>query len=335
MTDLTVKVPEGTVVRDHQTGEVLAELNHQGERWMAAPGGEGGKGNARFLSNKRRAPAFAEQGEKGHEQWYRLELRLFADVALVGFPNAGKSTLISRVSAAKPKIADYPFTTLVPNLGVVRLDDTTDFVMADIPGLIEGASEGTGLGLQFLRHVERATVLLYLLDLSAVDGKTPAEQLEILRREVGTYKPELLDRPSLVVASKADVLRPEDWGEDLEIDFAISSVTGENIQPMLWALSALVKGATEESDGYDEFIIHRPMTDTIEIRREDDGAYRVHGRSAERAVALSDLTNWEALQYARAKLENLGVNRALRKAGIRDGNEVRIGDFAFEYADDL
>jgi GTP-binding protein len=328
-----VKVPEGTVVRDHGTGEVLVELNHSGDRWLAAPGGEGGKGNARFLSNKRRAPAFAEQGERGTEQWFRLELRLFADVALVGFPNAGKTTLISRVSAAKPKIADYPFTTLVPNLGVVRVDDSNEFVMADIPGLIEGASEGAGLGLQFLRHVERARVLLYVLDLTAVDGKPPAEQLEILRHELGQYKPELLERPSVVVGSKADILRPEDWG-DLETDFAISSVTGENLQPLLWRLNELVAKEDEGSQEYDEFVIHRPMSDSVSVIREDNGAYRVLGREAERAVALSDLTNWDALNYARAKLEKLGVNRALRRAGIREGDEVRIGDFAFEYQED-
>ncbi len=331
-TDLTVKVPEGTVVKHHTTGEVLAELNHAGERWLAAPGGEGGKGNARFLSNKRRAPAFAEQGERGVEQWFRLELRLFADVALVGFPNAGKSTLISRVSAAKPKIADYPFTTLVPNLGVVRVDDNNEFVMADIPGLIEGASEGTGLGLQFLRHVERARVLLYLLDLTAVDGQSPAEQLRILRHELGEYKPELLERPSVVVGSKADVLRPEDW--EVDVDFAISSVTGENLQPLLWRLHGLVTETQENDDEYDEFIIHRPMSDTVTISREDDGAYRVHGREAERSVALSDLTNWDAINYMQGKLDKLGVYRALRKAGIREGDEVRIGDFAFDYQED-
>jgi len=330
--DLVVKVPEGTVIKDHGSGEMIAELNHSGERWLAAPGGQGGKGNARFLSNKRRAPAFAEQGERGHEEWFRLELRLFADVALVGFPNAGKSTLISRVSAAKPKIADYPFTTLVPNLGVVRVDDTTEFVMADIPGLIEGASEGTGLGLQFLRHVERARVLLYLLDLTAVDGQAPAEQLRILRHELGEYKPELLERPSVVVGSKADILRPEDW--DLDVDFAISSMTGENLQPLLWKLAGLVAEAHEESDEYDEFVIHRPMSDAVVISREDDGAYRVHGREAERSVALSDLTDWDAINYARGRLDKLGVNRALRRAGIREGDEVRIGDFAFDYQED-
>ncbi len=330
--DLIVKVPEGTIVRDHGNGEILVELNRAGDRWLASPGGQGGKGNARFLSNKRRAPAFAEQGEKVHEQWFRLELRLFADVALVGFPNAGKSTLISRVSAAKPKIADYPFTTLVPNLGVVRVDDANEFVMADIPGLIEGASEGTGLGLQFLRHVERARVLLFLLDLTAVDGQPPAEQLRILRHELGEYKPDLLERPYVVVGSKADVLRPEDW--DVDVDFAISSVTGENLRPLLWRLNELVQDTEESEDDYDEFIIHRPMTDAVTVVREDDGAYRVFGREAERAVALSDLTNWDAINYAQGKLDKLGVNRALRRAGIRDGNEVRIGDFAFDYQED-
>lgn len=330
--DLVVKVPEGTIIRDHRSGEPLAELNRAGERWLASPGGHGGKGNARFLSNKRRAPAFAEQGEKVHEQWFRLELRLFADVALVGFPNSGKSTLISRVSAAKPKIADYPFTTLVPNLGVVQVDDSNEFVMADIPGLIEGASEGTGLGLQFLRHIERARVLLFLLDLTAVDGQPPAEQLRILRHELGEYKPELLDRPYVVVGSKADVLRPEDW--DVEVDFAISSVTGENLKPLLWRLNELVGQTQDSEDEYDEFIIHRPMSDAVTVVREDDGGYRVFGREAERSVALSDLTNWDAINYARAKLDKLGVNRALRRAGIREGDEVRIGDFAFDYQED-
>src|SRR5436305_613848 len=195
--DTEVKVPAGTVVRDLE-GTVVADLVHEGDRWLAARGGQGGRGNARFLSNRRRAPGFAEQGEVGEEQWLRLELRLIADVALVGFPNAGKSTLISAISAAKPKIADYPFTTLVPNLGVVRTDDS-EFVVADIPGLIEGASEGRGLGHQFLRHVERARVLVLLLDLAPVAGPTPVEQEAVLLGELGRYLPELLDRPRVVV----------------------------------------------------------------------------------------------------------------------------------------
>ncbi len=215
---------------------------------------------------------------------------------------------------------------------MVQVDDANEFVMADIPGLIEGASEGTGLGLQFLRHVERARVLLFLLDLTSVDGQPPAEQLRILRHELGEYKPELLDRPYVVVGSKADVLRPDDW--DVEVDFAISSVTGENLKPLLWRLNELVGETQESSDEYDEFIIHRPMSDTITVVREDDAAYRVHGREAERSVALSDLTNWDAINYAQGKLDKLGVNRALRRAGIREGDEVRIGDFAFQYQED-
>src|SRR3954452_22257706 len=189
--DLVVPVPEGTTVYS-QDGELLADLVVVGDRWLAARGGQGGRGNARFLTNRRRAPAFAEQGEEGEEQWLRLELKLMADVALVGFPNAGKSTLISRVSAAKPKIADYPFTTLEPHLGVVRLNDA-EFVVADIPGLIEGASEGRGLGHQFLRHIERARALVVLVDLAPADGRTAAEQEGILLQELGRYRPELLE----------------------------------------------------------------------------------------------------------------------------------------------
>ncbi len=333
--DLIVAVPEGTVVFDRGTGEELAQLNHHGDRWRGARAGSGGRGNARFLSNRRRAPMFAEQGESGEEIWYRLELRLFADVALVGFPNAGKSTLISVVSAAKPKIADYPFTTLEPNLGVVRLDGTTEFVMADIPGLIEGASDGVGLGHQFLRHVERARVMLYLLDLSAVDGASPAEQLRVLRHELGAYEPELLERPSVVVGSKADVLTAADWGGDAEVEFEISSVANQGLSPLLWHLASLVSEAREEGDpGEAGVIIHRPEPEGVEVVREDDAGYRVLGRAAERAVALSDLTDIGALDYARHRLERIGVDKALRRAGLRDGDTVRIGDFEFEYQED-
>src|SRR5215510_10043206 len=201
--DLVVTVPEGTQVKTRD-GDLLADLVGHGDRYVAAHGGRGGRGNARFLSNARRAPGFAEQGEYGEEHWLRLEVKLLADAALVGFPNAGKSTLISVVSAAKPKVADYPFTTLEPHLGVVRFRDH-EFVLADIPGLVEGAAEGRGLGHQFLRHVERARVLVILLDLANVEGRTPEEQEAVLLAELGQYEPELLERPRLVVASKADV----------------------------------------------------------------------------------------------------------------------------------
>jgi GTP-binding protein len=329
--DLEVKVPEGTMVFGFDN-RLLADLTRHGDRFLAAQGGKGGKGNARFLSNRRRAPAFAEQGELGEEQWLRLELKLFADVAIVGFPNVGKSTLISRVSAAKPKIADYPFTTLEPNLGVVRLDDDFEMVLADIPGLIEGASEGKGLGHRFLRHVERARVLLVLLDLAAVDGTSPQEQLDVLLHELGAYRPELLERPRVIAGSRADIAAPETlaaFGHR-----RVSAVTGEGIPELLGALATAVRAVRAEAPVEGGFAIHRPTGEGVRVERHDDGTFEVLGRPALRAVALSDLTNIEALDYARRRLRDLGVDRALVRAGARTGDTVRIGAFEFEYEED-
>ena len=324
-----VNVPVGTLVKD-SAGSVLADLSSSGAKWLAAAGGRGGKGNTRFLSNRRRAPSFAEQGEHGEEQWLHLELKLLADVALVGFPNVGKSTLISRVSAAKPKIADYPFTTLVPNLGVVKGSEEFEMVIADIPGLIEGAAEGKGLGHQFLRHVERARVLAILLDLAPYDGREVHSQLEILLRELGNYKPELLERPRLLISSKADVAAQD----ALEDSLKVSAVTGEGVQEMKYKLELLVKEAREaELTNSDEIVIHRPSPKGISVSREGN-IFIVEGRQAERAVALNDLTNIEALEYIQFTLEKIGVNKALRKAGIREGDYVQIGELQFDYMDD-
>jgi len=327
--DLEVRVPEGTVVLDHGSREPLADLVHHGDRWLAAEAGEGGRGNARFLSNKRRAPSFAEQGEHGEERWLRLELKLMADVAIVGFPNVGKSTFISSVSAAKPKVADYPFTTLEPNLGVVRMDDGFEMVLADIPGLIEGASEGRGLGHQFLRHVERARVLLVLLDLAPWDGSRPDQQLEVLLHELGSYRPELLDRPRLVVGSKAD-LAPE-HGFDGPV---VSAVTRQGIAPVLGELTRLVGAARATAPSTDGATLHRPMGKEIVVERGDDGSWMVVGRAAVRAIALSDLTNEEALEFAQARLKQIGVFTALRRAGVSTGDTVHIGAFSFDYEED-
>ena len=320
--DTVVKVPEGTVVKDLD-GAVAADLRVSGDRWLAAEGGRGGKGNARFLSNRRRAPSFAEQGEVGEERWFDLELKLMADVALVGFPNAGKSTLISRISAAKPKIADYQFTTLEPHLGVVRLDDR-EFVVADIPGLIEGASEGKGLGHQFLRHIERARVLVVLLDLTA----DPAEQERILLQELGRYRPELLERPRVTVGSKADA-RLTMWD-----GISISSLTGEGLKPLLGRVADLVDEARQAQPTGDGFVVHRPAPEGLMVERGDDGAFVVRGRPAERAVAVSDITNAQALAYVQQRLKRLGVDRALARAGAREGDMVHIGGFTFEYEPD-
>lgn len=324
--DIDVAVPEGTVVRDLE-GEILADLSNEGDRWLAARRGQGGRGNARFLSNKRRAPAFAEQAEKGEDRWLNLELKLMADVALVGFPNAGKSTLISRISAARPKIADYPFTTLVPHLGVVRLDEH-EMVVADIPGLIEGASEGKGLGHQFLRHIERARVLVVMLDLAPTDGRAPQEQEAILLRELEQHRHELSTRPRIVVGSKSDAAT-EPWD-----GLAVSALTGEGIRPLLGAMSDQVAKSRAQQERPNSFVVHRPAAQGVVVERDQDGSWVVRGRPAERAVALSDLTNIDALAYAQGRLKSMGVDRALARAGAIEGDRVRIGTFEFDYQPD-
>ena len=321
--DLVVTVPEGTVVRDRE-GELLADLVHHSDSWIAATGGRGGRGNARFLTNARRAPSFAEQGEYGEERWLRLELKLMADIAVVGFPNAGKSTLVASLSAARPKIADYPFTTLEPNLGVVRFHEH-EFVIADVPGLIEGASEGKGLGQRFLRHVERARVLLVLLDLAAIDGRTPADQERVLLAELERYRPELLDRPRLIVGSKADV------GEAPFDGLRISAVTRTGLDELLGRLSTLVAEARAVVPVDETFVVHRPKEEGFAVQRDDDGVWRVVGRAAERVVEMADLTNPEAVSYIEERLRRMGVERALVRAGVRDGDLVRVGEQELEY----
>src|SRR4051794_21540669 len=255
--DLVVLVPEGTTIRDHESHEVLADLLHHGDSWLAAQGGRGGRGNARFLSNARRAPSFAEQGEYGETRWLELELRLMADAALVGFPNAGKSTLIAAGSAAKPKIANYPFTTLEPHLGVVRFGEH-EFVLADIPGLIEGAAEGRGLGHQFLRHVERARVLVVLLDLAPVDERSAADQERILVDELRRYRPDLLDRPRIVVGSKGDVATQAFADDDESGRLTISGVTREGVDEFLGRVATLVEQARAAEGEAEPYVVLRP-----------------------------------------------------------------------------
>jgi GTPase len=334
--DLSVPVPVGTVVRD-RNGAVICDLDQDGARSMVAEGGQGGRGNARFLSNRRRAPAFAEQGEKGQEFWLDMELKLMADVALVGFPNAGKSTLISTVSAAKPKVAAYPFTTLEPHLGVVRVGgprDGTEFVMADIPGLVEGAAEGKGLGHQFLRHIERARVLVVLVDLGAPDagGVAPSEQRRVLLTELGSYRPELLERPRIIVGSKGDM------GVDDEgvCEMVLSAASGSGVGALVERLAPLVQEARAEAAvaTSGEIVVHRPVPEGVAVERAGVGAWVVHGRAAERAVALSDLTDEGAQAEVVRRLRRLGVDRALARAGARDGDDVTVGTMTFTWGEE-
>jgi GTP-binding protein len=258
-----------------------------------------------------------------------------ADVALVGFPNAGKSTLISVISAAKPKIADYPFTTLSPNLGVVSIDEGTEFVVADIPGLIEGASEGRGLGHRFLRHIERARVLCLMLDLASVEGVSPAEQEATLLTELGAYRPELLERPRLIVGTKADAVQPEEL-ECLGWDGPIvSAVTGAGVRELVGQMASLVHEARSEFPEREGVVVLRPEATGAAVERIDDGEFRLVGRDVERVVALNDVTTAEALAYIDERLERLGVNRMLTRAGVADGDVIWIGEFSFEYRSDI
>jgi len=328
--DLILKVPEGSSVHDMYTEERIADLVTHGDRCLVARAGIGGKGNAKFLSNRRRVPTFAEQGEDGEERWLRLELRLMADVALVGFPNAGKSTLISRISAARPKIADYPFTTLEPNLGVVQPPGRPEFTVADVPGLIAGASEGRGLGHRFLRHVERARALVLLLDLADIAEHAPLEQQAILESELGAYQPELLNRPHLVVGSRADVADPQVHFEGERI----SGTTGEGLEDLVHRMGDLVAEARGMTRSRPAVVVHRPDPVDIAVVPVEDGIWEVADRRVARTANLNDLTNPDALDYLHERLQKMGVDRALSRAGVRPGDSVRIGRLEFNYEED-
>ena len=330
--DLVVKVPPGTVVFDDE-GTLLADLVEHGQRVVVLQGGRGGRGNAALVTSRNRAPAFCEQGEYGQHASFTFEMKLVADAALIGLPNAGKSTLISRVSAARPKIADYPFTTLEPNLGVVVIG-SREFVLADVPGLIEGAAEGRGLGHDFLRHCERAKVLVVLLDPSPLQPLPPESQYEVLCRELRAHDPELADRPRVVAVTKVDLgiegAIPDTLRRAVPDVMEVSSVTGAGIDELMHRIADVVELADREMTRGEGFVLHRPLAPAFSIRRVDE-AWVVEGRAAERAVALNDLTLTDAAGLAARRLKRLGVDGALRRAGAREGDEVRIGDHLFEF----
>jgi GTP-binding protein len=327
--DRIVLVPPGTVVYDEED-VLIADLATAGHEVVAARGGKGGRGNVHFATPTRRAPAFSEKGEPGEERQLRLELRLLADVGLVGFPNAGKSTLISRISAARPKIADYPFTTLSPNLGVVRHGESS-FVVADIPGLVPGAHEGKGLGHRFLRHVRRAALLLFLIDLAAQD-RDPVHDFEVLRAELEAFDPELAERPYLVVATKVDALRERFEEVKAVVPEArpLSAVTGEGIPELLRDLATQVDEARAIAPAAAGYVRHVVRKDPLKVTPEED-AWRVHGRRAERVVELTEMSNEEAVERLQRRLLSMGVEDMLWAAGARRGDEVRIGSTAFDF----
>lgn len=327
--DRIVLVPPGTMVFDDD-GTLLADLAGPGEEVVAARGGRGGRGNARFTTPTRRAPGFAEKGEPGEESRLRLELRLLADVGLIGFPNAGKSTLIARISAARPKIAGYPFTTLVPNLGVVEAG-ADSFVVADIPGLVAGAHAGRGLGDRFLRHVARAAIFVFFADLTAPD-RNPRADVEVLRSELDAFDEELAARPSVVVVSKVDAGRDR-LGEVLDAypdALPISAVTGEGMEELVGRLSELVAAVRSRMPATGGYVRHVVRDEPITVTREGP-AWRVEGRRPERAVSTTDLENDEATTRLQRRLISMGVERLLIVAGARSGDEVRIGDAVFEF----
>ena len=342
--DLVLRVPRGTIVRDAETGETLGDLTREGQRLVVVHGGGGGRGNRHFTTSTRRAPTFAELGEPGEERWIELELKLLADAALVGLPSVGKSSLIARMSAARPKIADYPFTTLVPNLGVVSSGERS-FVVADVPGLIEGASEGAGLGHAFLRHIERTALIMHVIDLSGgYEGRDPLEDLAVIDGELAAHARDLSERPQIVVGNKLDAdgaaensERVAAWcAENERPYFAVSAVTGEGIAPLIRAVGEAVY-ELRQSAAIDEHVFeaeytHVPRQDhEIVVTRAMDGGWDVSGGGVERVVIITDMSNEEAVAYLQRRLSKMGVEEKLRRAGAVDGDSVHIGPVSFEF----
>ena len=341
--DLYIKVPIGTVVKDAETGEIVADLSEEDSKELVLPGGRGGKGNSHFATATRQAPRFAQTGEKGIEKELILELKSLADVGLVGFPNAGKSTFLSVVTDAKPKIADYPFTTLNPNLGVVKTENGDSFVIADIPGLIEGASEGIGLGIQFLRHIERTRLILHLIDVSGFQGRDPVKDFYDINNELKNYSEKLTKKKQIIVATKLDVAQDESLynelekvakKENLEI-FKISSITKQGVKELLTRVEELLKEIPKENlIETNQRKVYKLEEDKNEFQivKEED-MYVVIGPAVEKLMSRVNLEDTESMYYFQRKLDELCVNEALKKAGVKDGDTVKVVDWELEWYD--
>ena len=340
--DLYIKVPIGTIVRDAKTNKVLADLSHEGQKELILSGGRGGKGNSHFATSTRQAPRFAQDGEKGEEKELILELKLLADVGLIGFPNVGKSTFLSMTTSATPKIADYHFTTLEPNLGVVKTDYGDSFVIADIPGIIEGASEGTGLGLQFLRHIERTRLLLHVVDVSGSEGRNPVDDFYKINEELRKYSEKLSKRTQIIVANKIDIMQDEKLYLDLdkvakekqmEI-FKISAATNEGVSELIKHVANVLKTLPKEDliDIVDKKVYTLEDEEGYTIKKEA-GMFMIKGEAVERIMRRVNIADNESLYYFQKSLDELGVNQKLKEMGVREGDIVKIDDYELEWED--
>ncbi|KZL93858.1 GTPase ObgE [Clostridium magnum] len=338
---LYIKVPMGTVVRDVETNKIMVDLSHPGEKYVVAKGGRGGRGNVRFTTPTRQAPDFAEPGMPGEERFISLELKVLADVGLLGFPNVGKSTLLSVVSKARPKIANYHFTTLKPNLGVVAVPGIQSFVMADIPGIIEGAAEGVGLGIQFLRHIERTRVLIHVVDISGLEGRDPFEDFVKINEELKKYSIKLWDRPQIIAANKSDMLFDDQVFEDFkkkvgELGYdrviKMSAATNQGVEELMKEAARLLSTipVTDIEISEEDKFVPEEKKFTYSIRKED-GVYVVEGSFVDRLLASVNINDPDALRYFHKVLKNKGILQELRDLGIEDGDMVRLKDFEFEY----
>ena len=342
--DLLVKVPMGTIIKDGETNKVMCDLSHDGQTYVICKGGHGGKGNAKFCTPTRQAPNFSEPGMPGEERFIRLELKLLADVGLLGFPNVGKSTLLSVVSKARPKIANYHFTTLKPNLGVVSVKGAQSFVMADIPGIIEGAAEGVGLGIGFLRHIERTRMLIHVVDISQIEGRDAVEDFIKINEELRKYSIKLWDRPQIIAANKSDMLYDDEifenfkkklneMGYDDSKIFKICAVTNEGVEDLMKEATRILTTipVTELVIADDEKYIVEEKHFTYEINVDEEGTYVVDGTFVDRLLLAVNINEPDSLKYFHKVLKNKGVFRALVEKGIQDGDLVRLQKFEFEF----
>lgn len=344
--EMIVKVPPGTIVRDRDTDQMIADLTRHGQRAIIAKGGRGGRGNTRFATSANPAPHVAENGEPGEERNIRVELKLLADVGLVGFPSVGKSTLLSVVSAARPKIAAYHFTTIKPNLGVVPVDENRSFVIADLPGLIEGAHQGAGLGHQFLKHIERTRVIIHVIDMAGSEGRDPYEDYLKINDELKQYHYRLMERPQVIAANKMDIPGAEEqleyFKENLKEDipiFPISAVTKEGLRDLLYEVAGLVETTptfpiTEDEEKEEDHVLYQfQAEEPFTISRDDDGAYVISGGQIEKLFKMTDFAHDEAVRRFARQMRGMGIDEALRERGIKDGDIVRILEYEFEFID--